>query len=128
MNYPILIIQTQYTTVVYIQGNKYIQQSEIHPLQWMRIGEIALRMGIQDYSIHVKKVFIMDNEVSLGIDLTHFPDRVDNLHQDIINIILGRSSESVEVKEDENENKVDEVKVESEENKVDDDLDKVENQ
>lgn len=124
--FPILIIQTQYTTVVYIQGNKYIQQSEIHPLQWMKIGEIGARLGIQDYSIHIKKIFIMDNEVSVGIDLTNFPDRVEYLHQEIVNIILGHSSESVEVKEEvkAEENKikkeiVDEVKEEVKEDKVD---------
>ena len=114
--FPILIIQTQYTTVVYIQGNKHIQQSEIHPLQWMKIGEIGARLGIQDYSIHVKKVFIMDNEVSLGIDLTNFPDRVDNLPSEIINIVLGRSGESVVVKE--GDIKVEEVKFEGDDGKV----------
>lgn len=111
MNYPILIIKTQYTTVVYIQGQKYIQQEELHPLQWMKIGEIGARLGIQDFSIHVKKTFVMENEVSVGIDLTNFPDRAEHLHQDIINIIQGRSGESVVVKED--DNKVEEVKVEN---------------
>lgn len=91
--YPILIIQTPYTTVVYIQNQKYIEQSELLPLSWMKIGEIGARMGIQDYSIHVKKVYIMENEVNVGVDLIHFPDRYEHLPSEIINIVQGGVNE-----------------------------------
>ena len=87
--YPILIIQTPHTTVIYIQGQKYIETHELQPLSWMKLGEIGARMGIQDYSIHVKKVYICENEVNVGIDLRHFPDRVEYLPSEIINIVQG---------------------------------------
>ena len=87
--YPILIIQTPYTTVVYIQNQKYIEQSELLPLSWMKIGEIGARMGIQDYSVHVKKIYICENEVNVGVDLRSFPDRYEYLSSEIVNIVLG---------------------------------------
>ena len=87
--YPILIIQTPHTIVIYIQGQKYIQRSELLPLSWMKLGEIGARMGIQDYSIHVKKIYITENEVNAGVDLKSFPDRVEYLHQEIVNIVHG---------------------------------------
>ena len=87
--HPILIIQTPYVTVIYIQGQKYLQNTWIPPLTWMKIGEIGARLGIQDYSIHVKKLYICENEVNVGIDLRHFPDKVEQLHQEIINLLNG---------------------------------------
>ena len=96
VNYPILIIQTYHTTVVYIQGEKYLQQQEIHPLQWITLGMIALRMGIQDiYSNHIKKVYICENDVNVGIDLKQFSDRVDNLPLEILNVVQGICNEVV---------------------------------
>ena len=85
--HPILIIQTQYTTVIYIQGNKHFQNHELLPFNWMKLGGIALQMGIQDYSIHIKKIYINENEVNVGVDLRQFPDRVDQLHPEIINLL-----------------------------------------
>ena len=87
--YPILIIQTPYTIVIYIQGQKHIQNHDILPLTWMKIGEIGARMGIQDYSIHIKKVYICENEVNVGVDLRQFPERVEHLDTEIINLLNG---------------------------------------
>lgn len=85
--HPILIIQTQYTTVIYIQGQKHFQNHELLPYNWMKLGGIALQLGIQDYSLQVKKIYICENEVNVGVDLRQFPDRVEQLHPEIINLL-----------------------------------------
>ena len=101
--YPILIIQTPYATVVYVQNQKYIEQSELLPLSWMKIGEIGARMGIQDYSVYVKKVYICENEVNVEVDLRSFPDRYEHLPSEIINIVQGGVNE---VKNDKVDDKI----------------------
>lgn len=87
--HPILIIQTPYVTVIYIQGRKYLQNTWMPPFTWMKIGEIGARLGIQDYSVHVKKLYICENEVNVEVDLRSFPDRIEQLHQEIINLLNG---------------------------------------
>ena len=90
---PILIIQTDHTTVVYIQGQKHIQKKTLLPSQWMKIGEIGAKIGIKHYPTQVKLIHICDDEVNLGVDLSNFPDRVEHLHKEIINVLQGSVNE-----------------------------------
>jgi len=99
MNYPVLIIQVDRWIVVYLRGQKYIEAHELLPLQWIKLGIIIREMGINDISL-IKKIYIDESEVTDEYILWSFPDKVEQLHNELVNVIKGVNNKAVSVVKD----------------------------
>ena len=86
MNHPLIIIETQYTFAIYLNGQRYISQITLMPKDWIKIGMIIREMNITDVN-YIKKVYLTEDEVSSTELLWNFPERVEYLHQDIIKVL-----------------------------------------
>lgn len=86
MNSPVIIIKINGWIVVYLRGHKYTEAHELQLLQTIKLGIIIREMGINDINL-IKSVFIAEEDVSNEDIIWSFPDKVDELHDEIKNII-----------------------------------------